>query len=313
MIYYSKQKVQAAQQGATLLNNDARLRKAVLRNVRTMGGPMKNTTPVTPILKAPIAPLKQSFPSRVNESTNVPKIKPILTTEEAANSLIVKQKAGAAKAYLNEWMASPRYMEMIKTSAPKNYQKITERRRADLNSAQASYMHRDKGNTAADSKNSDGSIRVFRKGVGTNGTLVHELSHSSDRTGERLPITDVKRIAMFSNNAYSAVNKIDPNERAERRRWVSYVTDPSETRARLNDVRFQSKERSIYDPFKQKVTPEIYDTIKSQNFEDEQHSGFDALMQLRDIYSDREVINLLNTVSENKKKALPNNIEPRYS
>jgi hypothetical protein len=37
-------------------------------------------------------------------------------------------------------------------------------------------------------------------------------------TGERLPITDEKRIAMFSNSAYSAVNKIVPNERAERRR-----------------------------------------------------------------------------------------------
>jgi hypothetical protein len=36
---------------------------------------------------------------------------------------------------------------------------------------------------------------------------------------------------MFSNSAYSAVNKIVPNERAERRRWVSYVTDPTETRA----------------------------------------------------------------------------------
>jgi hypothetical protein len=105
---------------------------------------------------------------------------------------------------------------------------------------------------------------------------------------------------MFSNSAYSAVNKIVPNERAERRRWVSYVTDPTETRARLNDVRFQSKERSIYD--QAKVTPEIYDNMKSQNFEDEQHSGFDALKQLRGIYSDKEVINLLNTVSENKRK-----------
>jgi hypothetical protein len=42
--------------------------------------------------------------------------------------------------------------------------------------------------------------------------------------------------------------------------------------------------------------------MKSQNFEDEQHSGFDALKQLRGIYSDKEVINLLNTVSENKRK-----------
>jgi hypothetical protein len=79
-------------------------------------------------------------------------------------------------------------------------------------------MHRDKGNTAADSEIRT-AVFSIRKGVGTNGTLVHEMSHSSDRTGrstgERLPITDVKRIAMFSNSAYSAVNKIVPNEREE--------------------------------------------------------------------------------------------------
>jgi hypothetical protein len=79
------------------------------------------------------------------------------------------------------------------------------------------------------------------------------------------------------------------------------MSQTPETRARLNDVRFQSKERSIYDPLSKKV-PEIYDNMKSQNFEDEQHSGFDALKQLRGIYSDKEVINLLNTVSENKRK-----------
>jgi hypothetical protein len=80
---------------------------------------------------------------------------------------------------------------------------------------------------------------------------------------------------------------------------MGIFTDPTETRARLNDVRFQSKERSIYDPLSKSYS-EIYDNMKSQNFEDEQHSGFDALKQLRGIYSDK-VINLLNTVSENKK------------
>jgi hypothetical protein len=76
-------------------------------------------------------------------------------------------------------------------------------------------MHRDKGNTAADSRNSDGSIRVFKESVGTNGTLVHEMSHSSDRTGRstgEAAHNGCKRIAMFSNSAYSAVNKIVPNE-----------------------------------------------------------------------------------------------------
>jgi hypothetical protein len=62
-----------------------------------------------------------------------------------------------------------------------------------------------------------------------------------------------------------------------------------------------SLKSAVFTTFKQKVTPEIYDNMKSQNFEDEQHSGFDALKQLRGIYSDKEVINLLNTVSENKE------------
>jgi hypothetical protein len=125
------------------------------------------------------------------------------------------------------------------------------------------------------------------------------MSHLKRQNWRKAAHNGCKRIAQPP--AYSAVNKIVPNERAERRRWVSYVTDPSETRA-INDVRFQSKERSIYDPLSKKVTPG-YDNMKSQNFEDEQHSGFDALMQLRDIYSDKEVINLLNTVSENKKES----------
>jgi hypothetical protein len=71
-------------------------------------------------------------------------------------------------------------MEMIKTSALK-LQKITERRQADLYSAQANYMHRDKGNTAADSEIRTAVLSI-RKGVGN--TLVHEMSHSSDRTGQ---------------------------------------------------------------------------------------------------------------------------------
>jgi hypothetical protein len=86
-------------------------------------------------------------------------------------------------------------------------------------------MHRDKGNTA-DSRNSDGSIQ-YSKGVGTNGTLVHEMSlkrQNWPKYRRKAAHNGCKRIAMFSNSAYSAVNKIVPNERAERRRWVSSQT-----------------------------------------------------------------------------------------
>jgi hypothetical protein len=49
-----------------------------------------------------------------------------------------------------------------------------------------------------------------------------------------------------------------------------------------------SLKSAVFNPFSKKVTPEIYDNMKSQNFEDEQHSGFDALKQLRGIYQTRK-------------------------
>jgi hypothetical protein len=74
-------------------------------------------------------------------------------------------------------------------------------------------MHRDKGNTAADSEIRT-AVFEYSKGVGTNGTLVRDVA-SSDRTGRvqaKAAHNGCKRIAMFSNSAYSAVNKIVPNE-----------------------------------------------------------------------------------------------------
>jgi hypothetical protein len=76
--------------------------------------------------------------------------------------------------------------------APLKLQKITEEDRL-IYTPQTNYMHRDKGNTAADKIRT--AVFSIPKGVGTNGTLVHEMSHSSDRTGRSTgerPITDVK-------------------------------------------------------------------------------------------------------------------------
>jgi hypothetical protein len=88
-------------------------------------------------------------------------------------------------------------MEMIKTSAPKTSK--NNGKTTDLYSAQTNYMHRDKGNTAADSEIRT-AVFEYSKGVGTNGTLVHEMSHSSDRTviQAKAAHNGCKRIAMFS-------------------------------------------------------------------------------------------------------------------
>jgi hypothetical protein len=112
-------------------------------------------------------------------------------------------------------------------------------------------MHRDKGNTA-DTQKFGRQYSSIPKGVGTNGTSMRCRTQATELAEVQAKAHNgCKR--NVSNSAYSAVNKIVPNERAERRRWVSYVTDPTETRARLNDVRFQSKERSIYDPLSKKL------------------------------------------------------------
>jgi hypothetical protein len=54
-------------------------------------------------------------------------------------------------------------------------------------------MHRDKGNTAALQKFGR-QYSSIPKGVGTNGTLVHEMYQATElaKYRRRLPITDVK-------------------------------------------------------------------------------------------------------------------------
>ena len=248
---------------------------------------------------------RQETAGTIKESTNVSRVKPIYTTAAVENSLAVKNKAAVAKAFLNEWMASPKYVEMMKKSAPKEYINITQQRKADLANAQVSYMHMDspdKDNTAADSNSYDGSIRVYSKGVNTNGTLVHDLSHSSDRTGKRLPQSDLNRIGKFSNSRYKTTIVEKPENVKKRKDWASYLSTPTETRSRLNEIRFQAKNNNLYDPYKQKVTPEIYDTMMQHKFEKGASKGYDPLRQLKTVYSDDQIINLLNTVAENKKQ-----------
>jgi hypothetical protein len=76
MIYtIANQKYRRLQQVADItLNNDARLKRCSKRGNKDYGRTIneKNNSGNT-FFKSLYSPLKQSFPSRVNESTNVPK------------------------------------------------------------------------------------------------------------------------------------------------------------------------------------------------------------------------------------------------
>ena len=127
-------------------------------------------------------------------------------------------------------------------------------------------------------------------------TYIHELSHASDFNGFFIPSIDK---TVIENNAYKTAENIsdgDPEwlQNQLNESWYKYLTKPSETRARLNNLRFNLKEQGIYDPFKQEIKLEQLDKYKKTE------KG-DPLYELQTIYDDDQIIDMLNTISDVNK------------
>jgi len=200
---------------------------------------------------------------------------------------------------------------------------------------------REQGNeglTGGFSESNTGNITVLPNGYNVQGLLPHETSHTEDRplqsrinlrTG--LPYPDNmmnsqrdQRLIPAKDQAYiyksQAKNwsdtedyksmsdwqkkyyKDNPEEYKQQEDFIKYVGEPTETRARLNDLRYQSKQKGIYDPFTEKVTPKTYKKLLKTKFETEEKQGFDALHQLKSIYSDKEIQWMLNNISQNQSQ-----------
>ena len=76
--------------------------------------------------------------------------------------------------------------------------------------------------------------------------------------------------------------------------WTDYVGDPTETRARLNAIRYLGKQEKLYDPYKENIDKNIL----------KKFSNTTQLDQLRKIYNDDQIIDLLNSVSKNDSNKL---------
>lgn len=228
-----------------------------------------------------------------------------------------------AKIFHEAWMQSPMYKKMIERSDPKNAKDITDIRKKNLKSTTFRYVPEQPANhprTGGYSNSNTGKITFLPHGVGARGMGTHEMSHSIDRpakldmikaklqslfTGDYseasrlIPTKDVDKIQNITSENYLR-NRDMSNEDSE---WFDYITDPTETRARLNDIRQQSAQHGLYDPFTQMVTPEVYkNKLKKFKFDKGKTRGFDALKQLRDVYTDQQIINLLNSVSKNNSE-----------
>ena len=227
----------------------------------------------------------------VAESTFVKKPKIGTTVNESIN-----KKGSEAKRFLNQWMDSPMYTEMAKHSDPDNYQNLTNWRKHNLQTANIHYNPNQLiTDVAGRSHSYSGDVTIFPEGKNLNDVQLHELSHSSDRP--QVEINRHKR-AIPQKDAdlmekYKKSNAPDINDE-----WINYVTEPSETRARLNSIRQQAKKQGIYDPFKEKITPDQYKKLLETNSSED---DFNPLYQLKDAYRDTQIINLLNSVSQNEQ------------
>lgn len=77
-----------------------------------------------------------------------------------------------------------------------------------------------------------------------------------------------------------------------------YVSTPTEVRARLGEIRFHAQKEGIYDPFTEKVTPEIFQNYINKKREDNNWQPMKSLNELRDDFQDEEILWMLNNISK---------------
>lgn len=217
--------------------------------------------------------------------------------------------------YTDEYMKSPMYNEMLKNSTENEdeYKKMHKDRYVNFYTTQMNFPNKNYSgrDTLGESDSYTGDVNMFPSANFSRGVAVHEFSHSVDRpkpgasweetSKERMiPKKDIELMQNYakSSEIYKYLDK-NKNKKSsgELKGWIDYLSEPTEVRARLNQIRHDAKEKNIYDPFKEKVTPEALKKIrKSKNF-----FGFDVSPydDLREIYTEEQILDLLNTVSQN--------------
>jgi hypothetical protein len=213
--------------------------------------------------------------------------------------------------FTQKWINSPMYKTMLKnsTSSEKGYNKIYEGRNNQLASTPPlnflGWMDAPEGSfdpehpTLGFSDNATGQITELPHTADLNyfdTFRVHELSHSSDRpleneknrlipTRDNIAIKLLKKGPLFSfGNSYN-----------------KYLNRPTETRARLNQIRKIAVDNNLYDPFTEKVTPEILEKIIERGDNATKKTKYsNEINELQKIYSNRTIRWMLNHISENK-------------
>jgi len=118
--------------------------------------------------------------------------------------------------------------------------------------------------------------------------LPHQMSKKELMSQDLLPYIPKSDIAKMQSYYQGKVN----ND------LTKYVSSPQETRQYLTSLRYLGKTQGVYDPFTEKITPEQYRRIKPTEFND-------PAEMLRNIYTDEQIIDMLNSISMRRNQGLP--------
>jgi len=228
------------------------------------------------------------------------------------------------------WMNSPMYKKMLANSinagkaSGVDESQMAQQRIQNFSTIPSMIFPKqpeDKSTTGGMSMNANGLVKIFPYGAGVSDLSAHEISHSVDRpdytTSENrlIPQADINYIqnatpALINTPKWKSYDADlqqqllnDPEHLQEEKDWINYVAEPTEVRARLNAIRAVAKESGTYDPYTQEVTPEIYDMLQKMSFGTDEKEGFNPIQQLKDIYSDEQIMEMLNTISKNDNSA----------
>jgi len=173
----------------------------------------------------------------------------------------------------------------------------------------------------------------------TDEVFIHELSHAGDYGGFFMPDSDKRKIDRYAysapkfsppeaevkpapfnmlkntmgKNAASSTYLAKPfvlnNNRKLLSDYKAYVAVPTETRARLMNFRYNAKNQKLYNPFTQKATKKVLDQYDKGDIK---FRGYDPLFQLREVYTDDQIVDLLNTISKTKTIPFQNTDTGKY-
>lgn len=273
-------------------------------------------------------------------------------SQEEYNEQLAQQQVDEAKDFTSKYFESPMYNQMLQASAGDDYQRIKEGRDKNLkNIPDVNYQNKTlvkpwfanaKSAAIGYSNAANGQITLGQDGLTNKGVAVHEFSHSTEtpfnffdkifspQTKRLIPESDKELIEGMANKDFhktpyfqenrNRIMNFGPEGFHEEKKayddfYKNYVGLPTETRARLMEIRkaasdaYQKDPNAMYDPFNQKVTPETYQKLLKYDYEPAKDDNrkwekkfTTPLEELKSIYTDEEIMKLLNTVAKNESQ-----------